>query len=484
MRETSSYEAHSLLSGDDVILSINETKASPFQKKYIALILFILISGAILYGQSEAEIDSISEINYKNVVEDLDIAKLSKTDRKSLLAKLIEEDPELQEIESWGEEFEDAIDDQEIFNEEVLEEEVEDESELSKELMEDSELELAQDLSPEQVAYRFKMRKRIFDEECNLTNNPGPITTENLNFTLSSVTQVFYDEKYKIIMCAAPKAATTNWQKMMAVLKYDGIYDTDHFRKSNVYNQLPRFSQLALDHGEEEGKRLALEKLNDPGYTKFMNARHPFSRLVSAWRDKFPKDRKTGGETYWFRKYGKFISTKFEQDYYEKPEEYYISFPAFADYVAWIGNRARFDHHWKTFNYHCRPCQLRFDFITKAETSSQDSKFIINKANISHIPHIQLPEMYDSSPLHSHQPEDYFIQVSHVTVERLHHAYREDFRLFAYSTSSFEKAAQGKVPEIFTERKRRAISLSDEKYNSYLLRKVFAEHQKNHRLLL
>jgi Skp family chaperone for outer membrane proteins len=121
-----------------------ETKASPFQKKYIALILFILISGAILYGQSEAEIDSISEINYKNVVEDLDVAKLSKTDRKSLLAKLIEEDPELQEIESWGEEFEDAIDDQEIFNEEVLEEEVEDESELSKELMEDSELELAQ----------------------------------------------------------------------------------------------------------------------------------------------------------------------------------------------------------------------------------------------------------------------------------------------------------------------------------------------------
>ena len=235
------------------------------------------------------------------------------------------------------------------------------------------------------------MRKRIYDEECKLTDASGPITIENLNFTLSSVTQVFYDDKYKVIMCAAPKAATTNWQKMMAVLKYDGIYDTDHFRKSNVYNQLPRFSQLATEHGEEEGKRLALEKLNNPEYTKFMNARHPFSRLVSAWRDKFPKNRKTGGETYWFRKYGSFISTKFEQDYYEKPDEYYISFAAFADYVAWIGNRQRFDHHWKTFNYHCRPCQLRFDFITKAETSSQDSKFIINQANISHIPHIQLP---------------------------------------------------------------------------------------------
>lgn len=120
-----------------------ETRSTPFQKKYLALILFITISGAILYGQSEAEINSIAEINYKNVVEDLDIAKLSKTDRKSLLAKLLDEDPELQEIESWGEEFEDAIDDQEIFNEEVLEEEVEDESELSKEMMEDSDLDFA-----------------------------------------------------------------------------------------------------------------------------------------------------------------------------------------------------------------------------------------------------------------------------------------------------------------------------------------------------
>jgi len=85
------------------------------------------------------------------------------------------------------------------------------------------------------------MRKRIFDEECNLLNSPGPISAENLNFTLSSVTQVFYDDKYKVIMCAAPKAATTNWQKMMAVLKYDGIYDTDHFRKSNVCRDFRSF---------------------------------------------------------------------------------------------------------------------------------------------------------------------------------------------------------------------------------------------------
>ena len=58
---------------------------------------------------------------------------------------------------------------------------------------------------------------------------------------------------------------------------------------------------------------------------------------------------------------------------------------AFLDYVAWVSNDQRYDHHWKSFNYHCRPCQLKFDYITKAETSAKDSKFILEKANISHL---------------------------------------------------------------------------------------------------
>ena len=71
-------------------------------------------------------------------------------------------------------------------------------------------------------------------------------------------------------------------------------------------------------------------------------------------------------------------------------------------------------------------------FLTSfsAETSSQDAKFILEKANISHIPNVELPEMYSDSPQKSHKPEDYFNNVSKVTIERLHHAYRNDFRYF------------------------------------------------------
>ena len=64
----------------------------------------------------------------------------------------------------------------------------------------------------------------------------------------------------------------------------------------------------------------------------------------------------------------------------------------------------------------------------EVETSSQDAKFILEKANISKIPNVELPGMYSNSPQKAHQPEDYFKNVSSVTIERLYNVYRNDFR--------------------------------------------------------
>lgn len=318
------------------------------------------------------------------------------------------------------------IKDKSNFNYDVLEEEIIDEERVQSETSDlDKDIEFDLDLSDDQVAQRFQYRNELFKEECGQSSSLGPVTRTDLNFTIASLSNVFYDDKYKIIMCAVPKAATSNWQRVLAVLKYDGKVDPSHFHHSNLYNQLNRFSHLA-ELGEEEAKSEILKRINDPTYIKFMNVRHPLSRLVSAWRDKFR--RTASGMSYWMRKYGKFINAKFGRDEYPIPDDYFVSLPAFLDYVAWVGRDERYDHHWKSFNYHCRPCQLKFDYITKAETSKQDADFILKRANISDIPNVSLPEMYDSSPLKSHSPEDYYVNVSHVTIERLHHAYRNDFR--------------------------------------------------------
>ena len=96
-------------------------------------------------------------------------------------------------------------------------------------------------LSPK-VIERFKNRKELFNRECEIENEK--IQISDLNFTVGSLTNVFYDDKYKLIMCAVPKAATSNWQRVLAVLKYDGQRAAETFHHSNLYNQLNRFSQL------------------------------------------------------------------------------------------------------------------------------------------------------------------------------------------------------------------------------------------------
>ena len=63
------------------------------------------------------------------------------------------------------------------------------------------------------IQERFKNRKELFNRECSISNEE--ITFQELNFTVASLSNVFYDDKYKLIMCAVPKAATSNWQRVL-----------------------------------------------------------------------------------------------------------------------------------------------------------------------------------------------------------------------------------------------------------------------------
>ena len=50
---------------------------------------------------------------------------------------------------------------------------------------------------------RFKQRKEIYDRECE--NLDQTVKMTDLNFTVGHLSNVFYDDKYKLIMCAVPK---------------------------------------------------------------------------------------------------------------------------------------------------------------------------------------------------------------------------------------------------------------------------------------
>ena len=112
---------------------------------------------------------------------------------------MLAEDEVEAELEQSGDEYEDTVD-QEEFNYETLEEEINDDIITKDEI---TDLESSINLTVEQVTERFKQRKEIYDRECE--NLDQTVKMTDLNFTVGHLSNVFYDDKYKLIMCAVPK---------------------------------------------------------------------------------------------------------------------------------------------------------------------------------------------------------------------------------------------------------------------------------------
>ena len=237
-------------------------------------------------------------------------------------------------------------------------------------------------------------------------------------------------------MCSVPKAATSNWQRVFNSLKHDGKIQPEDFTGYRVHKISTRFTDILKQNPKLDPQKELEKRINDPEYTVFMNVRHPFTRLISAWRDKF--DRTKSSFQYWERKFGKFILMNYERKEYlvSKPDSHMISKEAFLDYVADV-NVKHHDHHWKSFSKFCKPCFVRYNYITHAETSQDDGEYILKKANVSEIVH--LPGVYASSPTLKKSTVSLFKNVSGKTVEKLFGSYREDFEIFGYSVEDFLK---------------------------------------------
>ena len=183
-------------------------------------------------------------IKFKNInqksVENFDAESLSKDFRKILLKKL--DCSNKNEIE---------------MDEKVKKEEIEDEIGVKSEVTAfTTDFDLRTDLTENQVLERFNMRKELYDRECGNYGKTSPITEEDLSFPTSTLKNVFYNDQYKIIMCLPPKCGTTNWQRVLAVLKFNGTVDASHFHQGpshkdlNLYRVSDRMDGLSQSLGE------------------------------------------------------------------------------------------------------------------------------------------------------------------------------------------------------------------------------------------
>lgn len=136
----------------------------------------------------------------------------------------------------------------------------------------------------------------------------------------------------------------------------------------NVHNdpRVPALSHL--------GWEIKPENRAYTDYYKFVLFRHPFTRMVSAWRNKFQSERVN---RYFYTNFGVPIMkiTRGEKaitDFYANNKDNLLTF---REFVIGIKNGI-IDRHWMPQSELCLPCEIKYSYVGFFEHLTDDTNHI------------------------------------------------------------------------------------------------------------
>ncbi len=237
-------------------------------------------------------------------------------------------------------------------------------------------------------------------------------------FDFRKTQSLFVDERHKVIYCFLPKVACTSFKALMigsvSNMTIQSIIDNRNkfaLVHTPAYLKLRGVRNLMMYSKQEAEYRLH-------NYFKFMAVRHPFDRLLSAWRDK--------------REYIKNKRTLISQP---TPAQVF-SFKQFLKQEVAMRGEAHFSDHWVEYWKDCHPCHVRYDSIVRLETMERDIQLILSKlpgptGNPNVLPRTNVKS--PSSPLKKLQDlANFYETIDEALMSKLLHRYKLDFKLFGY----------------------------------------------------
>lgn len=302
----------------------------------------------------------------------------------------------------------------------------------------------------------FGRRKKIIKDTCErmgayttkdkllarMKLKPGPNLTQGVEkddelwplLKKTSHHQFFVQREYGLMWCKVPKAASTSWLHAFLKLSHVPSYD------------IPEDNGMGLHAFLRDKYPLLSKNLNKhfmPLSLKFLVARHPFQRLVSAYQDKlqdYARDLKYRGG-YYYAMYGADIVTKFREKFQTKFPKHPLFLrkePSFVEFVWYLIETplSHYDEHWKPIFLLCPPCHFKFDVIVKMETFNRDTDFILEQRNLKDL--VSLKKSHSSSSGSSdNSTKALFSQLSKPLVQALYEKYRLDFLMFEYEVGEY-----------------------------------------------
>ncbi|XP_070540079.1 carbohydrate sulfotransferase 11-like [Ptychodera flava] len=234
--------------------------------------------------------------------------------------------------------------------------------------------------------------------------------------TIMDSNGVFYDDEYKMLFCLAPRTGASIVKNRLSSSKGRMAVKGREVQKGQFFTM----------------KRLSLEQKQKRwrSYTTFLFVRHPFHRILSAYRNKFEPP----GSNSYMRNYGRRIIARY------RPNAAVESIrsgrtPSFQEFVQYLLdplNQNDFDGHWDFMHKLCAVCEHAYHFVGHFENIEEEMDYLLSSmAGKEHFHSPHDDHMNDTTKTDVYLK--YFSQLPEEDIIRLYKLYKMDFEMFGYS---------------------------------------------------
>ncbi|XP_013408720.1 carbohydrate sulfotransferase 8-like [Lingula anatina] len=276
---------------------------------------------------------------------------------------------------------------------------------------------------PKDWAQLIQSRRQTAEQTC-VNDHPVRPSAKQQMFNRSIVTDfMFVDDRHGIIWCEIPKIGCTNWRRVLLAL--NGNVDKTIYNKiegGRVHGPLRPFIP-ALKGFTDNGIEFRLKN-----YLKVIFVRHPFERLVSAFKSKLE-----GRNEYYSHGVGREIALKFEKEINlgALKTGLGISYDGYARYIVKKAKneKVELDRHWRQYHKLCNPCDVNYDVIGHYSSIEEDANNVLRLVRADE--DIQYPKSRQNTSS-SIIWKEYYKNVSESLLQKLWDVYKVDSEMFGY----------------------------------------------------